>query len=172
VKSMVQHCNQQTPLHQFHHVQEKLVLHNKNICPGGSPSMKVSCKYIQMAALLILVTESLPSSMTLSTGLLCTSTSSSSFNFLAQLIGWGSSLLHTSRPQFLHFLVTPLSVRHPEASLLFSQICHNRNLQTSKAPLKREAQGTSLFTSTVPNQRACPKDSPWEAQVRLPEESD
>ena len=41
----------------------------------------------------------------------------------------------------------------------------NRNLQTSKAPLK----STSLFTSAASNQRGCPKNSPWEAQVRLPE---
>jgi len=26
---------------------------------------------------------------------------------------------------------------------------HNRNLQTSKAPLKSQAQGTSLFTSAI-----------------------
>jgi len=40
---------------------------------------------------------------------------------------------------------------------------HNRNLQTSKVPLKSQAQGTSLFTSAAQNQRGCPKDSPWEA---------
>src|SRR6218665_2511614 len=45
----------------------------------------------------------------------------------------------------------------------------NRNLQTSKAPLKSQAQGTSLFTSAASNQRGFPKNSPWEAQVRLPE---
>ena len=45
----------------------------------------------------------------------------------------------------------------------------NRKLQTSKAPLKSEAQGTSLFTSAASNQRGFPKNSPWEAQVRLPE---
>ena len=45
----------------------------------------------------------------------------------------------------------------------------NRNLQTSKAPLKSQAQGTSLFTSAASNQRGFPKNSPWEAQVQLPE---
>src|SRR6218665_4153892 len=54
-------------------------------------------------------------------------------------------------------------------------ICQNRNrnrnrkLQTSKAPLKSQAQGTSLFTSAASNQRGFPKNSPWEAQVRFPE---
>src|SRR6218665_1208527 len=52
--------------------------------------------------------------------------------------------------------------------------CHhwhtrNRKLQTSKAPLKSQAQGTSLFTSAASNQRGFPKNSPWEAQVRFPE---
>src|SRR6218665_3010237 len=41
----------------------------------------------------------------------------------------------------------------------------NRKLQTSKAPLKSQAQGTSLFTSAASNQRGFPKNSPWEAQV-------
>src|SRR6218665_2596532 len=47
---------------------------------------------------------------------------------------------------------------------------HNRNrkLQISKAPLKSQAQGTSLFTSAASNQKAFPKNSPWKAQVRLP----
>src|SRR6218665_713265 len=49
-------------------------------------------------------------------------------------------------------------------------VCNrNRKLRTSKAPLKSEAQGTSLFTSAASNQRVFPKNSPWEAQVRLPE---
>src|SRR6218665_3427536 len=43
----------------------------------------------------------------------------------------------------------------------------NRKLQTSKAPLKSQAQGTSLFTSAASNQRGFPKNSPWEAQVRF-----
>ena len=34
----------------------------------------------------------------------------------------------------------------------------NRNLQTSKAPLKSQAQGTSLFTSATSNQRGCSKE--------------
>src|SRR6218665_1038722 len=45
----------------------------------------------------------------------------------------------------------------------------NRKLQTSKAPLKSQSQGTSLFTSAASSQRVFPKNSPWEAQVRLPE---
>src|SRR6218665_1264407 len=45
----------------------------------------------------------------------------------------------------------------------------NRKLQTSKAPLKSQAQGTSLITSAASNQRGFPKNSPWEAQVRFPE---
>jgi len=36
----------------------------------------------------------------------------------------------------------------------------HRTLQTSKAPLKIQAQGTSLFTSTASNHRDCPKNSP------------
>ena len=34
----------------------------------------------------------------------------------------------------------------------------NRKLQTSKAPLKSQAQGTSLFTSAASNQRGFPKN--------------
>jgi len=37
----------------------------------------------------------------------------------------------------------------------------NRKLQTSKAPLKSQAQGTSLFTSAASEQRGFPKNSPW-----------
>ena len=50
-------------------------------------------------------------------------------------------------------------------------VCHNRNrnLQTPKAPLKSQAQGTSLFTSAASNRRDFPKNSPWEVQVRFPE---
>jgi len=33
----------------------------------------------------------------------------------------------------------------------------NRNLQTSRAPLKSQAQGTSLFLSATSNQRGCPE---------------
>ena len=49
------------------------------------------------------------------------------------------------------------------------QMTRNRNLKTSKAPLESQAQGTSLFTSAVSNQRGCQKNSPLEAQVWLPE---
>ena len=45
----------------------------------------------------------------------------------------------------------------------------NRKLQTSKAPLKSQAQGTSLFTSAASSQRGFQKNSPLEAQVRFPE---
>ena len=45
----------------------------------------------------------------------------------------------------------------------------NRKLQTSKAPLKSQALGTSLFTSAAWNHRGFPKNNPWEAQVRFPE---
>src|SRR5688572_13584058 len=34
----------------------------------------------------------------------------------------------------------------------------NRNLQTSKALLESQAQGTSLFTSAASSQRGCPKE--------------
>ena len=46
----------------------------------------------------------------------------------------------------------------------------NRNHQTSKAPFESVAQGSSLFTSAVSNQRDCSKDSPREVEVRLPED--
>src|SRR6218665_3865033 len=39
-------------------------------------------------------------------------------------------------------------------ALLYSN--RNRKLQTSKAPLKSQAQGTSLFTSAASNQRGFP----------------
>jgi len=43
-----------------------------------------------------------------------------------------------------------------------SQRNRNRNLKTSRAPLKNQAhQGTSLFTSAATNQRGFPKGSPW-----------
>src|SRR6218665_2563328 len=51
--------------------------------------------------------------------------------------------------------------------LMHRQLLLHRNLQTSKAPLKSQAQGTSLFTSAASNQVF--SNSPWEAQVRLPE---
>src|SRR6218665_3109310 len=56
-------------------------------------------------------------------------------------------------------------------SRMFSSRNRNRNrkLQTSKAPLKSQAQGTSLFTSAASNQRGFPKNSPWEGRVRFPE---
>jgi len=37
----------------------------------------------------------------------------------------------------------------------------NRNLHTSKAPLKSHVQGTSLFTSAVSNQRGCSENGSW-----------
>ena len=46
----------------------------------------------------------------------------------------------------------------------------NRNLKTSKALLKSQAQqGTSLFTSAATNQRGVSKGGSREAQVRIPE---
>src|SRR6218665_83905 len=51
----------------------------------------------------------------------------------------------------------------------FTNRNRNRKLQTSKAPLKSQAQGTSLFTTAASNQMGFPKNSPWEAQVRFPE---
>src|SRR6218665_1236032 len=46
----------------------------------------------------------------------------------------------------------------------------NRNLRTSKALLKSQAQqGTSLFTSAATNQRGVSKGGSREAQVRIPE---
>ena len=45
----------------------------------------------------------------------------------------------------------------------------HRKLQTSKVPLKSQAQGTSLFTSAASSQRGCPKGSQKEVRVRLPE---
>ena len=47
---------------------------------------------------------------------------------------------------------------------------HNRNLQTSKAPLESQAQGTSLFTIAASSQRGCPKISPREVRVRFPKD--
>ena len=44
-----------------------------------------------------------------------------------------------------------------------------RRNETSKAPLKSQAQRTSLFTSAASNQTGFQKNSPWEVQVRLPE---
>ena len=34
----------------------------------------------------------------------------------------------------------------------------NHNLQTSKAPLESQAQGTSLSTSAASSQKGCPKE--------------
>src|SRR6218665_3077082 len=65
----------------------------------------------------------------------------------------------------------PLSLAHLAIKATKHHYNSNRNrkLQTSKAPLKSLAQGTSLFTSAASNQRGFPKNSPWEAQVRFPE---
>ena len=41
----------------------------------------------------------------------------------------------------------------------------NRNLQTSKAPLQSQAQGTSLFTSDATNQRGYPKSTNYHGTV-------
>src|SRR6218665_2348475 len=71
-------------------------------------------------------------------------------------------------PNFPPPLDPPLG-REPVIRMLPYNRNRNRNLQTSKAPLKSQTQGTSLFTSAASNQRGFPKNSPWEAQVRLPE---
>src|SRR6218665_393588 len=75
------------------------------------------------------------------------------------LMGEGKFIVHHSR---LHLL---------KGQRQWTIVARNRNrkLQTSKAPLKSQAQGTSLFTSAASNQRGFPKNSPWEAQVRFPE---
>src|SRR6218665_1229809 len=65
-----------------------------------------------------------------------------------------------------HHLPLHAQTRHINKDTVHNR---NRNLQTSKAPLKSQAQGTSLFTSAASNQRGFPKNSPWEAQIRLPE---
>src|SRR6218665_2892220 len=61
------------------------------------------------------------------------------------------------------------SLESNQLPMLLRNRNHNRNLQTSKGPLKSQAQRTSLFTSAASNQRGFPKNSLWEAQVRLPE---
>jgi len=43
---------------------------------------------------------------------------------------------------------------------IWSYLCRNCILQTSKAPLESQAKGTSLFTSAASNQRGYPEDSP------------
>src|SRR6218665_1831072 len=55
--------------------------------------------------------------------------------------------------------------------LLPLQLVSNRkrNLQTSKAPLGSQLQGTSLFTSAALDQRGFTKNGSWEVQFRMPE---
>src|SRR6218665_1850557 len=93
--------------------------------------------------------------------------------------------LVASRTSLLHFLVSLVYFNRSSngipvhSSMLpihrilgfpwFRNRNRNHKLQTSKAPLKSQAQGTSLFTSAASNQRGFPKNSPWEAQVRFPE---
>jgi len=45
---------------------------------------------------------------------------------------------------------------HCIVCMMLSVVHRNSNLQTSKAPLKNQAQGTSLFTSFASNQRGWP----------------
>jgi len=47
------------------------------------------------------------------------------------------------------------------ACICVSKRNRNRNLQTSKEPLKSKVQGTSIFMSTASNQRGCPENSAW-----------
>jgi len=60
-------------------------------------------------------------------------------------------------------------VQNCTCMLANSRCNRNHKLQTSKASLKSQAQGPSLFTSAESNQRGFPKNCPWEAPVRLPE---
>jgi len=41
------------------------------------------------------------------------------------------------------------------------QFLSNRNLKLARAPLKSQAQGTSLFTRSATNLKGCPKGTPW-----------
>ena len=68
-----------------------------------------------------------------------------------------------------------IKAHHNYSSIVRHKIVHvnrnrNRNLQTSKAPLKSQAQGTmQLIHELCVKSEGFPKNSPWEAQVRLPE---
>jgi len=53
-------------------------------------------------------------------------------------------------------ILQPIAVNTVHVSS--SVFLQTRDLQTSKAPLKSQAQGTSLFMSTASNQRGYPKD--------------
>ena len=66
------------------------------------------------------------------------------------------------KPAQHFFLAMPLDEHNIKVHCI---ILRTRSLLTSKAPLKSQAQGTSLFTSTASNKRGCPR----EAQVLLPE---
>ena len=47
---------------------------------------------------------------------------------------------------------------HQSAAKMRQQLSlHNRNLKSSRAPLKSQVQSTSLYMSAVTNQRGCPK---------------
>jgi len=63
------------------------------------------------------------------------------------------------KPNFFTKLLT--------SSWWYAKNNRNCNFQISKAPLKSQAHGTSLFTSAASNQKVCPKDGPWDAQLRL-----
>ena len=101
-------------------------------------------------------------------------TFSSSFLLTHKFFPHGLSDAPGRMPRAGELFAPPLQAT--DINLLFPKstadsFARNRNhkLQTSKAPLKSQAQGTSLFTSAASNQRGFPKNSPWEAQVRLPE---
>src|SRR6218665_817530 len=68
----------------------------------------------------------------------------------------------------LHWFHVYERIRFKLALFGYSNRNSNRKIQISKAPLKSQAQGTSLFTSAASNQRVFPKNSPWEEQVRFP----
>src|SRR6218665_2870311 len=83
------------------------------------------------------------------------------------VISHENQLQHLSEPSI--FILDVFRTADHARQIFIPHRNRNRKLQTSKAPLKSQAQGTSLFTSAASNQRGFPKNSPWEAQVRFPE---
>src|SRR6218665_576789 len=79
-------------------------------------------------------------------------------------------LATTVSTNYIFFYGRYFLLRHSLLCLAVISINRNRNrkLQISKAHLKSQAQGTSLFTSAASNHRGFPKHSPWEALVWFP----
>jgi len=76
------------------------------------------------------------------------------------ITGWGAALSSSA----LDSRILSITGDRCQSIFLFNRNRNrNRKLQTSKAPLKSQAQDTSLFTSAASNQRGFPKNSPWEA---------